>query len=71
MLDAILNGNSRKAIRLIKEWNNTIASSDVWKSSPGLIMDYEDISPDAVVGRYINKILKAKDIPQQFRKYII
>jgi len=33
-------------------------------------MDYEDISPDAIVNRYINKILKARDIPQSFAKYL-
>ena len=58
------------AIRRIKEWNDVLITSDVWKYAPGLIMDYEDIGPDAIVNRYINKILKAKDIPQSFAKYL-
>ena len=70
ILDAILNGNKTMAIRRIKEWNDVLITSDVWKYAPGLIMDYEDISPDAIVNRYINKILKAKDIPQSFAKYL-
>jgi len=70
ILDAILNGNKTMAIRRIKEWNDVLITSDVWKYAPGLIMDYEDIGPDAIVNRYINKILKAKDIPQSFAKYL-
>lgn len=70
ILDAILNGNKTMAIRRIKEWNDVLITSDVWRHAPGLIMDYEDISPDAIVNRYINKILKARDIPQSFAKYL-
>ena len=70
ILDAIIRGNKTMAIRRIKEWNEVLLSSDVWKYSPGLIMDYEDIAPESIANRLLNRILKAKDIPQQFAKYL-
>tara|TARA_R110002012_G_scaffold7104_2_gene33526 strand:+ start:3792 stop:7934 length:4143 start_codon:yes stop_codon:yes gene_type:complete len=70
IIDSMIRGNKTKAIRLIKEWNEVIVTSDVWKFSPGIIMDYEDIGPDAIVNRIINRVLKMNDIPQSMAKYL-
>ena len=70
ILDAIISGNKTMAIRRIKEWNEVMLSSDVWRFSPGLIMDYEDIGPESISNRLLNRILKANDIPQGFSKYL-
>ena len=70
ILDAIIRGNKTMAIRRIKEWNEVVLSSDVWKFSPGLIMDYEDIGPESISNRLLNRILKANDIPQSMAKYL-
>ena len=70
ILDAIIRGNKTMAIRRIKEWNEVMLSSDVWKFSPGLIMDYEDIAPESIANRLLNRILKANDIPQSMAKYL-
>lgn len=70
IIDSMIRGNKTKAMRLIKEWNEVIVTSDVWKFSPGIIMDYEDIGPDAIVNRIINRVLKMNDIPQSMAKYL-
>jgi len=70
ILDAIINENPTMAIRLIKEWNSNLATSDVWQYQPTLVMSYEDIGPDAIVDRYIRTMLKRADIPQSMAKYI-
>jgi hypothetical protein len=70
IIDSIINGNKTMAIRRIKEWNEVMLSSDVWKFSPGLIMNYEDIAPESIANRLLNRILKANDIPQSMAKYL-
>ena len=70
ILDAIINENPTMAIRLIKEWNSNLATSDVWQYQPTLVISYEDIGPDAIVDRYIRTMLKRADIPQSMAKYI-
>ena len=50
------------AIRRIKEWNEVMLSSDVWKFSPGLIMDYEDFAPESIANLFgISELMKNKE----------
>ena len=71
-LDAILNGNAKLATRAIKEYNGSILStgSEIYAKYPNIFLTYEDIGPDAIMGRLINRVLKEKDIPQRFVKYL-